>query len=122
MFLLVEYTVCICGAGAHAEEVAVYSGGIIVHVVELWTCFVPARDHCAHAQTISPVLIPDIHTFTHVNTTYIHIQYTHIGWSATSNIITTCISFEDLEDFTYIVFASSLDAAATDILSLLRSS
>ena len=34
-----------------------YTGGVIVNIVELGSGLVPARYHCAHAQTVTPVLI-----------------------------------------------------------------
>jgi hypothetical protein len=76
------------------------AGGVVVHIVQLRAGLIPARHHGAHAQAISAVLIPE---------------------KKKKKVLVRNIR-KLAKEMNHIVLASNLEAAATEILSLLRNS
>jgi hypothetical protein len=57
--LLVKDTICIGGPRPYTEEVSVYAGGVVVHIVQLGPGLVPSGHHGAHTKTVPSILKPE---------------------------------------------------------------
>ena len=94
---LVEDTIGVGGTRSNRKNVSMKSLRVIVDIVQLRAGGVPSSDHCAHAQAIPTVGVP--------------IACAIKGGGGGRH-----------RGYSYIVFARSFEAAATEILSLFRSS
>jgi hypothetical protein len=90
---LIEDTIGVGRTRANREDVSMETLGVIINIIELRTSGVPSGDHCSHTQAISSVGIPGG-----------GVRRIMGEWG------------------TDIVLARSLEAAATEIRSLFRSS